>query len=467
MRQSEEDTIPINYSEIWSTQQESDWLNQAAAEAWKTAQAEIEKEQAQQAANKALIDRIVPSSFNDAYLPHLNNNSLTQIYYGGTGSGKSVFVAQRAVYDVMNGGRNYLICRAVAKHSRRSTFQEIQRVITAWGVQSLFNINKTEMTITCENGYQILFTGLDDLENLKSIVPKVGVVTDVWIEEATQTEQAAIKELTRRMRGGDESTAKRLTMTFNPIYQTHWIYLEYFARIAWADDQTVYTSPELSILKTTYKDNRFLTQADRDKIEGETDEYNRNVYTLGNWGVLGDVIFKNWRVQDLSGMQAQFTNHRIGLDFGFSSDPAALAVTHYDRTHQTIYIYGELYERGLTNDVLADEVKKLIGNEYVKCDSAEPKSITELNMYGIRALAVMKGKDSVVFGVQWLQQQTIIIDTRCLNARQELSIYHWRKDKDGNAIRQPIDKNNHLIDALRYAYDDEYMRADSMVAFGG
>jgi phage terminase large subunit len=405
--------------------------------------------------------------FNAAYTPFLDDTSRIQIYYGGSGSGKSVFVAQRCVYDVMQGGRNYLVCRAIAKDSRRSTFVEIQKVISAWGVDALFNVNKTDMTITCENGYQILFTGLDDLQKLKSITPARGVVTDIWIEEATQTEPNDIKELIRRQRGGDESTPKRLTMTFNPIYQTHHLYLTYFGAIAWADDQTVYTSSELSILKTTYKDNRFLTAADIADLENEKDEYYYNVYTLGKWGVLGDVIFKNWRVEDLSGMRQQFTNHRIGLDFGFSSDPAAVALTHYDRTHQTIYLYGELYERGLTNDVLADEVKKMIGNEYVKCDSAEPKSITELNLYGIRALPVMKGKDSVVFGVQWLQQQTIVVDSKCLNARQELSIYHWRKDKDGNAIRQPIDKNNHLIDALRYAYDDEYMRGDSMVAFGG
>jgi phage terminase large subunit len=401
--------------------------------------------------------------FNRVYIPHLNNNSLTQIYYGGTGSGKSVFVAQRAVYDVMQGGRNYLICRAVAKHSRRSTFEEVQRVIRAWGVAGLFVVNKTDMTITCSNGYQILFTGLDDLENLKSIVPHIGVITDVWIEEATQVEQDAVRELQRRQRGGDESVPKRLTLSFNPIYKTHWIYLEYFARIAWADDQTVYTSPELSILKTTYKDNRFLTQADKDKIEGETDEYNRNVYTLGNWGVLGDVIFRNWRVQDLSGMHAQFTNHRNGLDFGYSSDPAALVISHYDAMRETIYIFDELYERGLTNDVLAQEVIRRVGYDPVACDSAEPKSIAELQQYGVAAYAALKGKDSVNFGIQWLQQQTIVIDSKCLNARMEFSVAHWKKDKDGNAIRQMADKNNHLIDGTRYAYEQDMIPSRSLV----
>jgi phage terminase large subunit len=291
-------------------------------------------------------------------------------------------------------------------------------------------------------------------------------VTDIWIEEATQTEQNDIKELIRRQRGGDEAVPKRLTMTFNPIYKTHWIYTEYFGRITWADDQTVHSAPELSILKTTYKDNRFLTAADRADLESETDSYYHDVYTLGNWGVLGDVIFKNWRVEDLNEMQAQFTNHRNGLDFGFSSDPAALCVTHYDRAHKTIYIYDELYERGLTNDVLAQEIVKRVNTQPVICDSAEPKSIVELQGGGVNAISARKGKDSVNFGIQWLQQQAIVVDTRCLDMRAELNVYHWKQDKDGNAIRQPVDKNNHLIDGLRYAYEDEMIERVGTVTEG-
>jgi phage terminase large subunit len=154
-------------------------------------------------------------------------------------------------------------------------------------------------------------------------------------------------------------------------------------------------------------------------------------------------------------MTNQFTNHRHGLDFGFSSDPAALWVSHYDAKNKTIYIYDEFYERGLTNDLLATEIKKRIGSGYVVCDSAEPKSIQELVNAGISAKSALKGKDSVNYGIQWLQQQTIIIDSRCVNARSEISTYHWKQDKDGNAIRQPAEKNNHLIDAMRYAYEDE------------
>ena len=394
--------------------------------------------------------------FNDAYLPYLNDETETQIIYGGSASGKSVFaIGQRTVYDLMNGGRNYLITRQVGRTIKNSVFNEIIKVINEWNVNKLFSINKSDYVITCNNGYQILFAGLDDVEKLKSITPTKGVITDVIVEEATETERASVKQLEKRLRGGDEQTRKRMTLLFNPILQTHWIYQEYFENIGWADSQKEYHSEKLSILKTTYKDNRFLTQQDKERLENETDPYYHNVYTLGNWGVLGSVIFKNWRVEDLSQMQAQFTNPRIGLDFGYSSDPAAVAITHYDRARKTIYFYDELYECGLTNDLLAGEVKNKIGDNYVTCDSAEPKSIAELQQYGISAKSANKGKDSVLHGIQWLQQQTIILDVKCINARNELQTYKWKEDAGGNALPVPLDKNNHLIDALRYAYEDE------------
>lgn len=398
------------------------------------------------------IDRKV---FNRAYVPYLENMARTQIFYGGSASGKSHFLAQRAVMDLLRGGRNYLVVRQVGRYLRGSVYQQILNVIYAWGVAHLFDIHKTDMLITCVNGYQIIFAGLDDVEKLKSLTPEKGAITDVWVEEATETERNTVKQLYKRQRGGSIHTRKRLTMSFNPILQTHWIYTDYFAPLGWADTQTTHVSETLSILKTTYQDNGFLTPEDIADLENETDAYFYTVYTLGNWGVLGHVIFTNWRVEDLREKRAQFTNPHNGLDFGFSSDPAAMPVTHYDKAHKTIYVYDELYERGLTNDLLADEIKKRIGRQYVTCDSAEPKSIAELQQYGVSAVPARKGKDSVVYGIQWLQQQTIVVDTSCVNVQNELRQYHWKEDKDGHAMRVPVDKYNHAIDGLRYAYEDE------------
>jgi len=407
--------------------------------------------------NKRTKVKIHSNIYNAAYRPFLRSGERTQIFYGGSSSGKSVFLAQRAINDILQGGRNYLVCRAVGRTVRKSVFNEIKKVITDFGLSSKFRINKTDGVITCTNGYQILFTGLDDAEKLKSITPEKGAITDVWVEEATECKRDSVKQLMKRQRGGEDSTAKRLVLSFNPILQSHWIYEDYFKTIGWRNDQREYKGDGLSILKTTYKDNQFLTPDDIRDLENETDTYYREVYTLGNWGVLGNVIFTNWRVEDLSEMRAQFTNRRNGLDFGFSSDPAAGLATHYDKARKTIYIFAELYERGLTNNVLADDMKRMFGSDYVICDSAEPKSIAELQGYGVRAQAATKGRDSVLYGIQFIQQHTVIIDQKCINTINEFRQYKWKEDKAGNAIRQPVDRNNHAIDALRYAYEDENM----------
>ena len=394
---------------------------------------------------------------NEAYYSHLDNMARVQIFYGGSSSGKSVFAAQRLVLDLLNGGRNYLVCRAVARTIRKSVINEIRKVIADMGVADWFDVNKSDGIITCKNGYQALFAGLDDVEKIKSITPEKGAITDVWIEEATEIQRDDVKQLLKRQRGGDEGMAKRLHMTFNPIYQSHWIYEDYFAPNGWATDQTEYTSPDLSILKTWYIHNKFLTKQDIQGLENEKDEYYRNVYSLGNWGVLGDVIFTNWRVEDLSGMRDQFTNMRNGLDFGFASHPAAISRSHYDVERKTIYIFGELYETGLTNDLLSEEALRICGNERIIGDSAEPKSIAEMQQRGVSIIGAKKGKDSITFGVDWLRQQTIIVDKTCVNHVKELQQYQWKKDANGNTVSppKPVDRNNHLIDALRYAYEDE------------
>lgn len=405
--------------------------------------------------------RIDANVFNDAYLPHLENMARTQILYGGSSSGKSVFLAQRCVIDILGGGRNYLVCRAIQRYLRISVFNEIEKVIRAWELEGQFKINKTGMTITCSNGYQIIFVGLDDEQKLKSVTPAKGMITDIWVEEATETNKNMLKQLNKRLRGievGKDAKPKRLTLSFNPILKTHPIYEIYFSPTKWADDQAEYNDGELSILKTTHLDNAFLSEKDRKDLEDETDPYYFQVYTLGNWGVLGSAIFRNWKVKDLSEEIETYDNIFNGLDFGFSNDPAAAVRLHYNKKKKEIYIFGEMWELGLTNDILAAELKPIIEQEYITCDSAEPKSIAELNNLGINAHGAIKGKDSVNFGIQWLQQHKIIIDSNCIKTKHEFEVYRYKEDKHGNAMRIPVDSDNHIIDALRYALEDE-MRA--------
>jgi phage terminase large subunit len=402
---------------------------------------------------------------NDVYIPHLDNMARTQIFYGGSGSGKSVFLAQRVVLDVLRGGRNYLVCRAVGRTLRKSVMNEIKKAISSAGLTNSFATNKNDGIITCKlNGYQILFTGLDDTEKIKSITPEKGVITDIWIEEATEANANDIKDLNKRLRGGDEETDKRMTLSFNPILKSHWIFETYFQPIGWADEQTEYNSPELSILKTWYIHNKFLTLKDIQDLLSEKDEYYRLVYTFGGWGTLAGVIFTNWVVADLNDPESQYylpveqrTNRRHGLDFGFSEHPAAVGNSHYDNKRKVIYIYREMYETGLTNDVLASRVIEMIGKEVIVCDSAEPKSIVELQNHGVSAVGAKKGKDSITFGIDWLKQQSIVVDKTCVNMQSELSQYHWKKDANGHDLNPPlpVDRNNHLIDQLRYAYEGD------------
>jgi phage terminase large subunit len=390
---------------------------------------------------------------NTAYDPYIDADTpRTQIYFGGSSSGKSVFLAQRAVFDVIRGKRNYLVVRNVARTTRASVFNEITKAIQGAGLTDKFSINKSDLVITCANGCQILFAGLDDVEKIKSITPAKGVLTDIWVEEATETDRDDIKQLDKRLRGRAE-VKKRLTLSFNPILQTHWIYEEYFG--GWQDGGWQYSDDDKLILKTIYKHNSFLEPDDIHALENETDPYFRDVYTLGNWGVLGAVIFKNWRVEDLSEQRQTFATFKNGLDFGYGGHPAALVHTAHDKKRNTIYILDEIYAHELTNDILAEQVKAVIDKQVVVCDSAEPKSIQELRNFGVTARGAKKGKDSVNFGIQWLQRQEIVIDIRCQNTKNEFLKYKWKEDAKGNVLPVPVDRDNHIIDALRYAYEDE------------
>lgn len=409
--------------------------------------------------------RIDPGVFNAVYLPYLDDDTPMQIFFGGSSSGKSVFEAQRCVYDLMGGHRNYLVCRALAKYSKKSTWAEITSVINEWGVNELFTLHISDGVIECENGCQAIFVGLDDTQKLKSIRPKRGAITDIWIEEATEIDYRDIKELSKRMRGGDEDVIKRITLTFNPILQDHWIFTTYFTNIGWTETQTEYHDDTISILKTTHTDNQFLTAEDHRKLEEEEDKYYYDVYTLGNWGVLGHVIFTKWIVADLNNPEdpyhlppEQRTNTRNGGDFGYASDPAAIGCSHYDKTRKRIYVFSEFYETGYDNEALAAVAIRMFGHERSTWDSAEPKSIAELQKYGVNAVGAAKGKDSILFGIQWLKKQTIIVDKSCINMQNELRKYKWVEGRDGKPISppRPVDKDNHLIDGgLRYAYEND------------
>lgn len=379
-----------------------------------------------------------------------------QIFFGGSSSGKSYFICQKIVLDNLNGA-NWLICRNVANTIRKSTFNEIKKAISNMGLTKYYRIQGSDMVITNTlNGRQILFAGLDDPEKIKSITPADDVLHRVFIEEATEVKRDAIMQLKKRLRGRSD-ISKHILLAFNPILKSHFIYRDYFG--GWQDDKNIYEDRDLLIVKTTYKDNLFLTTEDKRLLEDETDPYFYNVYTLGNWGILGHVIFKNWRVEDLSDRIPQFDNIRCGLDFGWI-DETAMVKLHLDKRQKKIYIFGEIYQQYMTDDELLKTAKKFIGNEYVICDSSAPKTIDFLANNGVKAVGAVKGADSIIRGIRWLQGYEIIVDVNCPFTKQELELYHWTEDRNGNVLEKPVDAQNHLLDSLRYACEDDILQAE-------
>lgn len=389
---------------------------------------------------------------NPAYIPYIDKKQFTQIFFGGSSSGKSYFLAQKIVLDNI-AGANWLCCRNVAKTIRSSVFNEICKSINNMGLRRYYSVNKSDMVITCSlNNKQILFAGLDDAEKVKSITPVDGVLERIFVEEATEIKYSAYKQLTKRLRGASK-IGKCVILAFNPILKSHWIYKSFFG--GWVDGARSYEDENLCILKTTYVDNHFLTDADRAQLENETDPYFKDVYTDGNWGVLGHVIFKNWRVADLSELIPAFDKIHSGLDFGYSSDPNAGIQSHLDKAQRRIYVFREFYQAGMSDDELLRVSKTFFGKHYIGCDSAEPKTIDFLAQNDVNAYGVAKGADSINRGIRWLQGYEIIIDVRCQNFKNEIEQYHWKEDKYGNAMAVAVDANNHLLDALRYSYADE------------
>ncbi|SJQ00137.1 phage terminase large subunit, pbsx family [Clostridioides difficile] len=404
--------------------------------------------------NMAINLEINPNIFNPIYLKHqLNNNNRYQIYFGGSSSGKSFSLAQRTILDVFKGNRNYLIVRNVQSTLKRSCLNEITKAISNFKLNEYFQVNKTDMIITCKlNNKQILFCGLDDVEKVKSITPIDGVITDIWVEEATETDYKAVKQLDKRLRGKSK-VVKRLTLSFNPILKDHWLYTEYFD--IWEDDKQYVEKDNVSILKTTYKDNKFLAEDDIKALENESDKYYYEVYTLGNWGVLGAVIFKNWRVEDFSDIENTFDNFRHGIDWGFADDPFAYVKSHYDRMRRKLYICDEIEAVGLLNREAAPLVSKKANGDLVICDNASPKDVAEFSDLRINAVSARKGAGSIEYGIKFLQGLEIIIHPRCQNFKNEINKYKYKEDKNGNILPIAVDKDNHLIDALRYSLEND------------
>ena len=379
-----------------------------------------------------------------AFVPVFTNKSRYEIVWGGAGSGKSHIVARKILYRLLSETdckHNFLVIRKVDRTIKRSVFTLIKNIISIWGLVYEFDVNLTDKTITYKlNGSQIMFSGLDDVEKLKSIEG----VTSIWCEEATELNQEDFEQLDLRLRG-ETKYIKQITMTFNPISEQHWIKKIFF------DDPIdgVFT------LKTTYLDNAFIDDEYKMVMSNKkkTNPRYYSIYALGSWGTAEGLIFNNVTTRLIREDELIGLEYVQGLDFGYTNDPSAFNQTYIDMKNKKIFIKDGFYQKGLSNSQIADNIKALLAHKHkTTADSSEPKSIDYLKTKGVNVVGAMKGKDSINTGVDFLLEFEIIVNAHLVEFMTEFNNYCWAIDKQSNAqLNTPVDDFNHFIDSLRYA----------------
>lgn len=243
------------------------------------------KREIDRAAAAALWYRALRETNNDKFLPLFFDEHRYLVLMGGGGSGKSIFAGRKLLERaVTEPGHRFLVCRKVGKTVRESCFQQLCGQLAEYYPDSGYKINRGDMRIRLQNGSEILFSGLDDVEKLKSIY----AITGIWIEEASELEAQDFQQLDIRLRG-ETKYYKQIIISFNPISALHWLKARFFDR----QDERAVTS------RSTYRDNRFLDAEAIRTLEGfrETDPYYYSVYCLGEWGVTGQTVFPAARVQ--------------------------------------------------------------------------------------------------------------------------------------------------------------------------
>lgn len=388
---------------------------------------------------------------------------------GGRGSCKSSFVSLELVHGIMNDPEaNGIVFRRVAGTMRDSVYSQVAWAIAELGVVDKWRGSVSPMAYTyIPTGQQILFRGLDDPLKIKSIKPRRGVFRYVWFEELAELPGVnTVRNVLQSVARGGEGF--KVFNSFNPPQSLN----------SWANLYVQEDNPRAITLHTDYTmvppewlGERFIAEAERLKAINET-AY-RHEY-LGEATGTGGEVFTTLEIRPITDEEiATMDYFFVGVDFGFATDPAAVIRLAYDSKHEVIYLLDEIYKRGLSNTQLAEAIKDRkwdttkpsdpwysnLERAYVYnttqtifCDAAEPKSIYDLKNLGLRVRACTKWAGSVNYGIKWLQRRRIVIDPRRTpNAHKEFTCYEYKKTKDGEYLADVVDKDNHLIDATRYA----------------
>jgi phage terminase large subunit len=386
-----------------------------------------------------------------AFVPLFANQSRYQVAWGGAGSGKSHIVARKILYRLLKEqdvAHNFLVIRKVDRTIKRSVFTLVRNIISRWKLTSEFNVNLADKTITYKpNGSQIMFSGLDDVEKLKSIEG----VTSIWCEEATELTQQDFEQLDLRLRG-DHGCLKQIILTLNPISEQHWIKKIFFDEPM----EGVFT------LHTTYLDNAFIDAEYKMVMENKRQTNPRyfNIYALGNWGTAEGLIFPSVTQRLIREEEVAKLDCVQGLDFGYTNDPTAFSQSYVDFPNKKIYVYDGFYEKGMSNAKIADTIKAMKAHRHkTVADSSEPKSIDYIRTKDVKIEGAAKGPDSVSAGIDFLSEFEIIVNAHLVEFMTEFNNYSWALDRNGKATNKPVDDFNHFIDSLRYSLESHMKNA--------
>lgn len=376
---------------------------------------------------------------------------------GGRGSTKSSFISLELLLSMMGDAANSkhthaIILRRYSNTLRESVYAQMQWAINALGVSEFWQASISPMRFTyTPTGQSILFRGVDDATKLKSIKVDKGYIKYIWIEEANEFEgpEKLRNVLQSAMRGGASFAC---FYSFNPPK----------AARNWVNQYVAIERPDMLVHHSDYRTvppewlgEQFLTEAEH--LKAVKPESYRHEY-LGEVTGTGGEVFDNVTLRAITDEElARFDNHRRGIDWGYAADPFAYNACHYDKTRRRLYIFHEIHKVRLSNRAAALLVKDEAKTAKITCDSAEPKSIDEVKQYGLRVVGAKKGPDSVEYGIKWLQDlEEIIIDpTRCPETAKEFSSYELDRDREGNFKAGYPDHDNHHIDAVRYACEDD------------
>ena len=402
---------------------------------------------------RAALKINLPEKIGKGYATFWNFKGRYRVVKGGRGSKKSTTTAQWIIYNMMKYPlANTLVVRRVFNTHKDSTYAQLKWAVNNLNVSHLWHFSKSPLEVTyIPTGQKILFRGLDDAMSITSITVEKGYLCWCWFEEAFQVmNEDDFNKIDMSIRGEiPPNYFKQITLTFNPWSEKHWLKKRFYD----AKDE------DILALTTTYKCNEFLGNDDRKIFEKMKKEQPRR-YSIegeGNWGIAEGLVYENWTEKEFDFKEISKRKNvksLFGLDFGYTNDPTAFICCLVDLDTKELFIFDEHYQKAMVNSDIASMIKyKGYAKEVIIADSAEPKSIEEIRRAGIRRIKeANKGRDSILNGIQLIQQYKIYVHPKCENTIIELSNYVW-STKEGQIINKPIDDYNHLMDALRYAME--------------